>query len=156
MREYGWRLVWRRDTLAVILAACVIGFMVYGSNEAPDPHRGPCLDSDWHFVASFFVVVSLAVALLEFVNWAGWLITRDRTLPSESETPGALLFIPGGWGGPVLALGLLVVAYALRRPNLCESFHIATMSLRDFTGVLSLSYGLLIMAQGMHGLNLKG
>jgi len=93
---------------------------------------------------------------VESLNWVGWFITRDRALPTELEQPGGDLFIPSGWAGPALALGLLAVAYILRRPNLCEPLHFATVSLPDFLGTLSLAYGLLILTQAYHGLSLKG
>jgi hypothetical protein len=138
----------------------LISFIVSG-NEGTPPGLAPCPtidlhNIDWHFVASFFVVMFLAIALVESLNWVGWLITRDQAQAAEPERPGGDLLIPSGWAGPGLAFGLLVVSYVMRRPNLCEPFRLATMSVRDFVGILALAYGLLILTQAYHGLNLKG
>jgi hypothetical protein len=127
-------------------------FMVLGNEGTPPP----CPNLGWHFVASFFVVLSLAVALVESLNWVGWFITRGGGLRTELVQPGGDLFIPNGWAGPALTLGLLAVAYVLLRPNLCEPLRLATMSKRDYVGTLTLAYGLLILTQALHGLKPKG
>jgi hypothetical protein len=106
----------------------------------------PCPDADWHFVSSFFVMFSLALALLESLTWIGWFIARNRAVPPELTKPAGSLLIPSGWAGQGLAFGFLALAYVLR-PNFCEPFHYATISLRDFVGILSLAYGLLILIQ---------
>jgi hypothetical protein len=132
-------------------------FIVYGHpNEGVPPGLAPCPDLDWRFVLSSLVVLSLAVAIVETLNWVGWLITRDRALPIELEQLGGGLFIPSGWVGPALALGLLVVAYGLRRPNLCEPLDFTAMTLRDFVSTLTLAYGLLIICEAIFGVNRKG
>jgi len=101
-------------------------------------------------------MLSVAVALVESLNWVGWFINRDGGLRTESGQPGGDLFIPNGWAGPAFALGLLAVAYVLLRPNLCEPLRLATMSLRDFVGTLTLTYGLLILTHPVHAVKPKG
>jgi hypothetical protein len=133
----------------------LITFIVLGNDVTP-PRLAPCPSLDWQDVTSFLVALSFAIAFVESLNWVGWLITRDQALTADSERPGGNLLIPSGWAGPGLAVGLIAVAYVLRRSNLCEPLHFATISLRDFVGTLSLAYGLLILTQAYHGLNLKG
>jgi hypothetical protein len=142
--------------MAMLWGVFLISFIIYGDMYMGTPPRlAPCPNPDWHLVASFLVVLSLAVALVESLNWVGWFITRDSALPTELKQPGGDLLVPNGWTGPALAIGLLAVAYVLRRPNLCEPLQFGTMSLREFVGTLSLAYGLLILTQSYHGLNLK-
>jgi hypothetical protein len=139
----------------MLLGVLLITFIVLG-NDATPPRLAPCPSLDWQDVTSFLVALSLAIAFVESLNWLRWLITRDRVLPAESDQPSGDLLIPSGWAGPGLTLGLIAMAYVLRRPNLCEPLHFATMSLRDFVGTLSLAFGLLILAQAYHGLKPKG
>jgi hypothetical protein len=155
MLQYEWRLVRTRYVIAMLSGELFITFMVWGA-EGTARHFAPCPNFDWHSVASFFVVLSLAIALIESLNWVGWFITRDEGLRTELEQSGGDLFIPNGWAGPALALGLLAVAYVLRRPNPCEPLRLATMSLRDFVGTLTLAYGLLILTHPVHGAQPKG
>jgi hypothetical protein len=160
MPKYEWRRVRSRDTLAMLWGVFLITFIVLG-NDATPPQLAPCptIDShniDWHLVGSFFVVMFLGIAFVESLNWIGWLIKQHQAIAAESERPSGDLLIPNGWAGPGLAFGLLFVSYIMRRPNLCEPLRFATMSLRDFVGILSLAYGLLILTQAYQGLNLKG
>jgi hypothetical protein len=160
MPDYEWRRVRSRDTLAMLWGVFLVIFIVLG-NDATPPRLAPCPtidlhNIDWHFVASFFVVIFLAIVCVESLNWVGWLIMREQALAAESERPGGDLLIPSGWAGPGLAFGLLVASYVMRRPNLCEPFRFATMSLRDFVGILALVYGLLILTHPVHGVKPKG
>lgn len=82
----------------------LITFIVAG-NEVTPPRLAPCPNIDWHFVAPFFVVLPLSVALVESLNWVGWYIARDRAQPTELMQPGGDLLIPGGWTGPALGFG---------------------------------------------------
>jgi hypothetical protein len=124
--------------MALLWGAVLIIFMVLG-NEATPPQLAPCPNFNWHLVASFFVVLSLAIAIVESMNWVGWFITRHPVKPTEIGKPGGDLLVPNGWTGPGLAVALLAVAYVLRRPNLCEPLHFHTIALGDFAGTLSLA-----------------
>lgn len=148
MPGYAWRLVRSRCAIAMLCSIFLITWLVLGSKFILFGRRfAPCPDADWHFVASFFVVFSLALALLESLTWIGWFVARDRAIPPELAKPAGSLFNPSGWTGLGLAFGLLAVAYVLRRPDFCEPFHLATISLRDFVGILSFAYGLLVLIQ---------
>ena len=155
MPRYEWRLVRTRYAIAMLSGLLFNTFIVWGTDSTAR-HFAPCPNFDWHSVASFFVVLSLDIALIESLNWVGWLIMRDGGLRTELEQSGGNLFIPNGWAGPALALGLLAVAYALRRPNLCEPLRLSAISLGDFVGTLTLAYGLLILTYPVHGVKPKG
>ncbi len=155
MPKYKWQLVRTRYAIAMLSSALLITFMVLGYEGTPR-ELALCPNFDWHSVASFFVMLSVAVALVESLNWVGWFINRDGGLRTELGQPGGDLFIPNGWAGPAFALGLLAVAYVLLRPNLCEPLRLATMSLRDFVGTLTLTYGLLILTHPVHAVKPKG
>jgi len=148
MPEYAWRLVRSRCAIALLCCIFLITLLLLGGKYILFGRRfAPCPDADWHFVVSFIVMFSLALALLESLTWIVWFIARDRAVPPELAKPAGSLFIPSGWTGLGLAFGLLVMAYVLRGPNFCEPFHFATISLRDSVGILSLAYGLLILIQ---------
>jgi hypothetical protein len=155
MPKYEWRLVRTRYVIAMLSGVLLIT-LIYLGPEGTQQRLAPCPNIDWHFFTSFFIVLSLAIAVVESLNWGGWFITRDGGLRTELGQPGGELFIPNGWAGPALALGLLAVTYVLRRPTLCEPLRLTTMSLRDFVATLTLAYGLLILTHPVHGAKPKG
>jgi hypothetical protein len=142
--------------MAMLCGVVLINFIVYGHPNEGAPPLSPCPNLDWRFVVSSLVVLSLAIAIVETLNWVGWFITRDQALPIELEQLGGGLFIPSGWFGPVFVFGLLVVAYVLRRPNLCEPLDFTVMTWRDLVSTLTLAYAFLIMSEAIFGGNRKG
>ena len=146
MAEYKWRKVWRRCGIAMLCAIFLIVLLAFGRGYILFERRfAPCPNADWHFVTSFFVAFFCALVFIESVNWVVWFRMHD--LAPESGKFGGSFPAPEGWIGAGLSLTLLILAYVLRSPHVCDSFDFNTISLRDCGGILALAYGLLVLIQ---------
>lgn len=128
-------------------------FTFFGYDYVPRA-LAPCPNPAWQDIASFFIVLSLGVALVEGLNLVGWLVTHDSArlanfeVPrSKSEPSNGDLLIPRGWTGLVLGLVLLITPYVLHAPSQCEPLESGRISFRFFLGTLMLAYGLLLVGQ---------
>jgi hypothetical protein len=157
MRNYGWPAIFARDGTVLLFAAA---FTFLATDNTRDsgfyvPLQPPCSNAGWHEVLSFFLVLSLSIALLEGLNWVGWLVKRNRVLRSDpivSQTEidpiyGIDMLLPRGWIGLALGLGLLLTAYGLHGPSPCVPAAYSTTPGRYIAGALALAYGLLLLTQ---------
>jgi hypothetical protein len=148
MPEYAWRSVGIRFAVALLCGIFLITVLTLGPHSFTLQRQlAPCPSADWHFVISFIIVFSLALALVESLNWLGWFITRDWAAPSDLMKSLSSLLRPGGWPSFVLVFSLLAIAFFLRSSDFCEPFHFGPTSFRDFVAVFFLAYGVFILIQ---------
>ena len=157
----AWRRIRRRDFYALGLGVLFTTFTFFGYDYLP-PALAPCPSPAWQNAVSFFMTLCLGVALVEGLNWVGWLITRNLARPagfefskSEPDPSRRDLFIPGGWTGLALGVVLLITPYALHDPSQCEPLRFGTISFRFVLGALMIAYGLLLVGQLFREINSK-
>lgn len=153
MLGHDWRRIRNRDGYALGLGVLLTTYTFFGYDYLPWA-LAPCPNPAWQDVASFFIVLSLGVALVEGLNWVGWLITRDSSRPanfevprSESEPSRRDLLIPRGWTGLALGLILLIIPYVLHDPGQCAPVRLGRISFPYFVGAFMLAYGLLLVGR---------
>jgi hypothetical protein len=157
MRKYGWPVVFVRDGAVLLLTGVLTIVAVdntdfYGRYDQPPTS---CSNASWQEILSFFLVLSLAVAFVEGLNWVGWRIKRNLVLRSDSGDPqtkrdalnGIDMFLPNGWIGLAWSLALLLTAYGLHGPSLCVPAAYRITPGRYIAGTLTLAYGLLVLTQ---------
>src|ERR1700686_5192929 len=102
MLGHDWRWIRNRDGYALGFGILLTIFTFFGYDYLPRA-LAPCPNPAWQDVASFFIALSLGVALVEGLNFLGWLVTRDsarlakfEVSRSGSESSRCDLLIPRG------------------------------------------------------------
>ncbi len=157
MRNYSWSGVFIRDG-AVLILTSVLTFVAVDNSDFYGRYSQPptsCSNASRQEILSFFLVLSLAIALVEGLNWVGWFVKRNLALRSNSGVSqpvldplyGVDMLLPKGWMGLVSGVALLLAAYGLHGPSPCVPAAYGTIPGRYFAGALTLAYGLLVLTQ---------
>jgi hypothetical protein len=157
MAIHSWPGVFVRDG-AVLLLTGVLTFVAVDNSDFYGRYNQPptsCSNASWQEILSFFLVLTLAIAFVEGLNWVGWLVKRSLALRSNSGVSrpeldplyGIDMFLPKGWMGLAFGLALLLAAYELHGPSPCAPAAYSTTPGRYFAGALTLAYGLLVLTQ---------
>jgi hypothetical protein len=157
MGKYGWPVVFVRDG-SVLLLTGVLTILAVDNTDFYGRYNQPptsCSNASWQEILPFFLVLSLAIAFVEGLNWVGWLVKRNLAMRSNSSVSqpqldpfyGVDLLLPKGWMGLALGLALLLAVYRFHGPSLCVPAAYSTTPGRYFAGALTLAYGLLLLTQ---------
>ena len=142
MPYYDWSGVIARLIIVFILA---IGFIVAVHNP-PEMYQGVPCNGGWEEAFWFLIQLFGAIALLEFINWATWILARNRG--ALGRTSGKL-YLPGGIEGFLLGVAFFVIAHRYGSTNPCVTPPPHQFSARYAIGSICFAYGALVWAQAL-------
>ncbi len=133
-QKFDWkRALFRYCFVLGLVLVLTISVAVGAGEGIPDP-SGPCFNPGLLETSSFLLVLPVAMAIVEGVNWAAWAFGRRVDL-----------LFPTGRIGTAWGLGLLFLWFELRGPTPCRVPDNGFLGGEYLIGALLLGWGLLAL-----------